>query len=84
MKSHNVSPASRPSVKPNTVFASLLLSSLLMGCATPSPVSIPVQPPATPRLPDTLAKPPSQESYLERARQNIEAWQQKLMDSVSK
>ena len=56
----------------------------MVGCATKSPDSMPVQPPKIPPLPPTLAKPAPQESYLERARMNIEAWQKKLTSSESK
>lgn len=68
-----------------TVTASLLLlTALMQGCATPSPASTPVQPPQIPSPPATLMKPVQPGSYLERARKNIEQWQQKLTSSPTK
>jgi len=69
--------------KPLLLLELLVLSGLLTACATPSPGSTAAPcptPPAAPRLPDTLAKPPPPESYSERARTNIEAWQRKLTE----
>lgn len=63
----------------------LLLQSLwLASCATTSPDSMPVQPPKIPEPPPLLMKPAPQESFLERAQTNIEAWRKRLMDSVTK
>lgn len=61
-----------------------LASGLLLGCATKSTDSMPVQPPKIPSLPPALQKPVSQESYLDRAQRNIEAWRKKLTDSEIK
>jgi hypothetical protein len=57
---------------------------LLVGCATTSTDSMPVQPPKIPSLPPTLAKPVPPESYLERAQRNIEQWQKELINSATK
>lgn len=62
----------------------LMLSALLQACATPSPDSTLAQCQSTQSLPATLAKRPKPESYSERAQQNIEAWQQKLISSEIK
>lgn len=63
---------------------SLMLLLLLTGCATKSPDLIPVQPPQTPALPPSLAKPVPPESFLERAQRNIEQWQKKLIEEEPK
>lgn len=73
--------------KPLQLLELLVLSGLLTACATPLPGSTAAPcptPPAAPRLPATLAKPVSPESYSERARKSIEAWQQKLTGSETK
>lgn len=66
------------------VIALLVLSGLLSACATKLPASTPVQPPAMPKPPASLMKPVSPESYLERARKNMETWQQQLTGSETK
>lgn len=73
--------------KPLLLLELLLLSGLLTACATPSPVLTAVPcptPPAVPRLPATLAKPVSLESYSETAQRRIQTWQQTLTDSATK
>lgn len=73
--------------KPLLLLELLVLSGLLTACATPSPGSTAAPcptPPAVPQLPATLTKPVSPESYSERARKSIEAWQQKLTGSETK
>ena len=72
------------SVKLHPVIALLVLSGLLQACATRSPASIPVQPPAMPKPPASLMKPVSPESYSERAQKNTSTWQQKLTASETK
>jgi hypothetical protein len=67
-----------------SLLALLLLSLSLASCATKSSDSMPVQPPQIPSLPPSLAKPPPQESYLERAQSNIEAWLKELTSSETK
>lgn len=66
------------------LLALLLPVLLLSACATPSSVSTPVQPPQIPALPPSLARPVPQESFLDRAQRNIEAWRKTLMDSETK
>lgn len=70
--------------KPNWWFALLLPSVLLAGCATRSPDSTPAQPLQAPKLPPSLARPVSPDSYLERAQRSIEEWRKRLTDSETK
>lgn len=71
-------------VKLYPMIALLVLSGLLQACATRSAVSMPVQPPATPKPPATLMKPVSPGSYSEAAQKNIETWQKQLTGSEIK
>lgn len=57
----------------------LLLALSLTGCATPSTPSAPSSPTLPP--PPSLSQPIPQQSYSERARTNIEAWQRRLTDT---
>lgn len=56
----------------------------LAGCATTSPASTPVAAPTIPQPPASLMTPPEPESFLERARADIEAWRNRLMGSETK
>lgn len=69
---------------PQRTLALVTLAALLTACATKLPDSIPVQPPRIPPPPATLMKPPSPESYSERASRSIKEWLQTLTDSESK
>jgi hypothetical protein len=62
----------------------LTLTVLLPGCATKSTDSTVVQPPQPPTLSPSLAKPVPPESFLERARRDIEEWRQRLTGSETK
>lgn len=64
--------------------ALLTLTVWLPGCATKSCDSTAVQPPQAPTLSPSLAKPVPSESYLERARSDIEAWRKRLTDSATR
>ena len=72
--------------KNKTSWLLLLLAPMLLlqACATKSSDLMPVQPPQTPALPPSLAKPPPPESYLERAQSDIEVWRKALTNSEAK
>jgi hypothetical protein len=62
-----------------TVAALLLLTALLLGCATPS--TQPSVGPRNPTMPQTEQPQPS-EPYLSRVQRNIELWEKKLLDML--
>lgn len=65
----------------------LPLALLLTACSAPLKPSTGVvcpPPPAMPQLPDSLKKPPPQESFLEAAQQRIESWRNRLTDSATR
>ncbi len=66
------------------VIALLVLSGLLTACATRSPGSTPVQPPAIPKPPASLMKPVPPESFSAAAARNTQEWQRKLTSSETK
>lgn len=74
----------RSNAKNSATVLLLMLSALMQACATPSPPSMPVQPPQIPAPPPSLMKPAPPASYSERARKNIEQWQQTLTGSLTK
>lgn len=79
MKTHNA--------RSRAALAMLPLLLLCASCATRSldstTVPIPTQQ-EMPALPPALAKPPPQESYLEKAAARIKSWQQRLTSSATR
>ena len=75
------SPETPRSARPFWLLAWLPLIASLASCATTSPASTPVQPPRIPQPPASLMTPVEHESYLERARTDIEAWRKRLTTS---
>lgn len=74
----------KPKKKPSWLLVLPVLTLLLSACATRSNDLMPVQPPAFPSLPPSLAKPVPPESYSERAQTNIGQWQKKLTEDATK
>ena len=72
-----------PKKKPSLLLALIAPSLLLTGCAATSSDSMPVQCPQIPPPLPSFSKPVPQESFLERAQRNIEAWQRELNSSAS-
>lgn len=69
----------QPPVRMMIALALLVLTTLLMGCATPS--MPPSEPSRVPAMPQPRQPQPS-EPILDRVSRNIEAWEKTLRDSL--
>lgn len=74
----------KPNAKRPLWLALLLLSALLLGCATKSSGLTLDQCPRVPSLPPSLAKPVPPETYSEDAAKRIEGWTNELKNSATR